>query len=136
MKHLWTVTCERVLTDLQHDTISLVGIIEELVVHVPDDKREQKLRVPSRFAVASLWMADDGPNSGTVTIQSPTGQQLMEAKIGPLNFEGKRNARTIVRLDLLPVVGEGLYCVETRIDGAEEPCARVYYNVRFGPRPE
>lgn len=127
MNHIWTVVCERSITDIESNNISLIHVIEQIKFReVPADKVPpgEPTRIgASRFEVVSLW-GRGNPNEpetadAKIIFCSPTGQELAQNKMNIDLTEYKRIRTRWMFFGLLPYSGDGEYTfvVQQEVDG-------------------
>ena len=120
MDHIWSVFCQRVITDRDTSQVSLIDSIEALTVKMPTSLTEE-LPQPVGFEVGgvvlSFWTRSDLniPETGKarVRVLAPDGQLITaldapELEIDLANF---RRLRTHVGFPVLPLRGEGRYWI-------------------------
>lgn len=107
--HVWTVVCSSAVIDRETNNISIHNVIERLIIHAepaPDG------RLPMQLHVASLWARSDfeRPARGMAraTLITPLGLRKNRPEFA-INLTEYLRARTIWKLESLPVPGSGRY---------------------------
>jgi hypothetical protein len=119
IKHVWSIACRKGLIENNTNVISLMEIFEKVDVDLKEkikfDENKPAL-VPFSFEVVSFWKrqpeARATKGEARLNILSPKGKKLGGTSI---NFEIpalKSSARTIAKVNGLPITGSGEYLIE------------------------
>jgi hypothetical protein len=112
IEHVWSVLCERAITDSVRKTISLIDLLDHFSVHGPPPTEEVHGIIPSSFELVTLWRrSDDSPAEKSTARVSLTGPQGRELRTFTYDIDLTVNKRTRAQghMPNLPMVGSGRY---------------------------
>ena len=127
MDHIWTVICEKSITDSRSNNISLINIMEQIRVAPKEDIRGILLELE----VVSLWCRSDAdqPETGhTRTILcSPIGDELAQSELITIDLTKYQRIRASWKFIGLPYSDDGRYhfVVQRQIDDQWQTVATV-----------
>jgi hypothetical protein len=122
-RHVWTVLCERSLTDPDGGAISLLGVIEKITVHEQPDQVERQIRqaqeedrlgvvFPMRMQLITWWVRSDYSKPETTTTRvsfvNPSGRMLLEQEVS-IDLLDNTGRRMTLRFDVFPLTMFGLH---------------------------
>lgn len=124
MQVVFGALAERVITDREQNTVSLIGVIEEISA-VPDPSVMANRKEPGAFQLGGsfvvLFRAETDDEKETAQplkfwIDMPRGRTATTEVA--LAFGGQPRARAIVHLPQLPCIGSGTYAVVVEFGSA------------------
>ena len=126
MKNLWTVLCHRGIVEQGSNQISLIGVIEKLTLRraegLPEGiatesleetvKKADIVLLPIKMQLISYWTRSKRDEPEIAQTRSrfigPRGKVLGNLEMD-VDLTGHINRRTILKFDLLPFAGDGIY---------------------------
>ena len=115
--------CQRVITDAQDNTASLIALMETLTFAIPTEQQpEPEKGVAYAWTVFSLWLREPEDEGKTfkqyVEMIGPAGDRIFES-VGDFRLTTRTHR---VRIDLpgIPVTPPGTYCIRLSL---QEPTA-------------
>jgi hypothetical protein len=128
IKHLWSILANEALVDQQTNSLSIVGVIEELTVQIPSEVKLPTL-VPLKHTIVSLWQKERGKEINfelKIEIIGPTGEKLGEITQPVKILPQHRRMRTITQMDRFPLAGAGEYAFKISAKLPEQTSGTVY----------
>lgn len=127
LKHVWTIIAERAIVDQQKSTVSLMDVLEEITFTADKGQTPPAegsvMLLPFHHEVVSQWVKAEGEEQSFIlhlAFVDPHGKQLGEIKNTTVFPPGSKNARTILRMDQIPVTIAGSYYFNVSISDPEE----------------
>lgn len=122
MRHVWTIICQRSITDEQSSNVSFVDVLEQVTLDPESLKTVMEhegevgqIALPVR--VCSLWHRDDAAEQQSFrfrhSILGPDGSQLATHENSLAFDAGIRRVKVIVQLEKWPIAGLGDHWIVT-----------------------
>jgi len=112
-KLLAFVACEKVILDQRSNTVSLVGLLQNLNINLESSDVPEHVAIPLRWEIFSLWMREEDDTDRRyvleISLVSPDGKPLFVNSV-PIVFE-KTTHRSITTAVGFPIAGSGRYSV-------------------------
>ena len=117
IKHMWSILCNKMITDTTTNTVTLIDIIEEVsgVVKLKKSDLNNQLTMPLNYSLVSMWYKEK-PNDLTemncevkVTLITPEKKEVNQ---DPVSFHfpsANRRLRTQINIQGFPVTVSGDY---------------------------
>ena len=134
MEHIWTVVCEKSITDSRSNNISLINVIEQ--IRFAPQEGVQTVPITG-LEVISMWCRSDSntPETGNsrTTLLSPSGDELGQDKTIIDLTKYQRIRRTWMFVGF-PFTGAGRYhfVAQRQIDDQWETVATVPLEIILG----
>jgi hypothetical protein len=118
------VPCEKAIIDRTDELISLISVIHSVSVNAPDENIARNPKIPQRWFVVTMWMADAGDEGKRfeqrLVMTNPDGKPELSV-LAEFDMT-KQFHRTIGRINRFPVGVAGRYelSVSIREIGTEE----------------
>ncbi|MFH0891632.1 MAG: hypothetical protein V1867_02525 [Candidatus Falkowbacteria bacterium] len=127
MKHVWSIICNRCITDQETNSISLIDVIEEFNIRI-DKKRfknEGKVMIPSNFNITHLILKDENMEveRGSILIEffDPSGKKHKNELIQKIEI-GKSHKRIRARflIGAMSFKEPGRYIFSVKMKGEKD----------------
>lgn len=146
IEHYWTVLCRKGVIDSDSNNISLLEVLEQVnIVGTPPVEKEEGA-IPGEYEIVSLWGRANynEPARGMVKYvigyRSGDIEKTSKEQIVEIDMTGHNRSRSILKLPLVPIHGEGLHRINVslKIEGQHEwrEVTSLPYEVRFQPPQE
>jgi len=110
-QHVWSVFCERVLVEMDTQSVSLINVVEEFILE--GELPSNRVDLPIQAALVSYWTRSERetPEYGRtrVRVVSPAGESMTIGHAWELDLLEERRAQLVSRIEMLPLQGEGIY---------------------------
>lgn len=124
-RHIWSIPCREAIIDRFSNSLTLVGVLEELQVTITklaDAPAEPRPVGTADFVVVSHWVKSDGPEVEDFKLRSrfysPSGKLLGQSE-HQFSFKEYRRARNVLNVRGLPLPEEGQYTIELQEPSGE-----------------
>ena len=124
-RHIWSLPCREAIIDRSSNSLTLVGVLEEIQVTIakPADAPSDPPPVGTLdFVVVSHWIKAEEPDVEDMKLRSrfyaPSGKLLGQSE-HPFSFKGHRRARNVLNIRGLPLPEEGQYTIELQEPAGE-----------------
>lgn len=114
IKHNWTILCKRGLVDQQNNNLSLIDLIEEIVLRLPQNQK-LPLRININLTLASLWTLTKMPKKNRefyikLELYNPNNKLIGKISDLPVKINpGKSRIRQFIQINDLLIEKSGLY---------------------------
>lgn len=114
VKHYWTIICSRAIVDQERNTISLIDVLEQINIKLPDETKNDDAPVilPIPMTVASYWQRDTvgvaEHRRTRLTILDPDNHIMVQSEQG-VDLTSHERSRNMLYIDKFPFRGEGAY---------------------------
>jgi len=109
---LWTIFCAKALTDSENHNVSLLDVIEDVVVAVPEGSSAENMVVPISAILLTNWRRSDAQTPerfmARVSFVAPPGQAA-EGPVIEVDLSNHLRLRMSVKIGALTIWGEGTH---------------------------
>jgi hypothetical protein len=139
-RHVWSLLCRHTLQETSGDFFfSIVDVLDGTNVSrsTPDEDLKTATSMNFRCKLVSTWIRSDlsQPEIGTARVGLILPNRERASYSDPINVDMRtfNRCRTFVKLEVLPLRGEGLYefLIELHTPTAWEVVARVPLSIEF-----
>ncbi len=114
MQHIWTVICERSITDKENNLVSLIGCIEQFNLREPKSKTDSRQKgIKARLEIISLWFDENTSKKRIgevrVDLYDPSRKRIRGSDFRFEIPQKYRRIRTRVIIEGLPITTLGKY---------------------------
>jgi hypothetical protein len=123
-EHVWTVLCQKILTDPETQVVSLIDVFDHLILDQADDFDIQAaieevqsaggrgVVFPTRMHLVTQWVRSDSSKPEIsrfrLSLESPAGERLQEQEV-LIELTESVAQRITIRFDKMSVTGLGRY---------------------------
>ena len=122
MRHVWSVFCSRAVIDADTNNVTLVEVLEALQIAPPIPPLPGILQLPCELV--TLWSRQDlaTAEQGTARarLMAPDGHTELHTATYTVDLGGYPRIRHRLRLNGVPITGEGLHIWEVAFRAAPE----------------
>lgn len=131
MQHIWTVICEKSITDKENNLISLIGCIEQFNLREPEPKTDSRQKgIKVRFEIISLWFDESTSKKrigeAQVELYDPSCKRIRGSGFRFEMPQKYRRIRTRVIIEGLPITTFGKYLFKISY---KDPKSKKYQKV-------
>lgn len=134
MNHLWSLLCKKAIVDVQTNSLSLFGVLEQATITITSKKELKEISViPMDFDLASFWVDEDGRADKQRDIQmliEISGPDKKKTELSKQKIEvkkGIKRMRTFNHFDGIKFRGPGIYkfVIKHKVGGNYRTVAEV-----------
>lgn len=118
IRNVWTVLCERAISNKQTNNPTLVEGLETLTFMMRPSVESKAIRIDFRYMLATYWFNDDSTNArkGIFKVSAVTALRRTHELIQvSLDLEPRQFNKSFINLQTFPIDGQGLYYVEVHL---------------------